>query len=77
MDVAFLLWKLPCSKNPRLIPTERIKNMNRDLDIDSVRNKKSQLNGVTLCVMNKPVVRSARSTPIFSGSAALCSCACA
>jgi hypothetical protein len=61
----FLRLKLPCSNHPRMSPTDRIKNMNNDLDIDSVQNKNLSSITVTFWIMNKPVV-AARIMPIMS-----------
>ena len=52
----FLLLKLPCSQYPKIIPTNRIKIMNKDLDIDSVQNKNLSSMTVTFWMMNKPAV---------------------
>jgi hypothetical protein len=55
MGIFFVL-KLPCSNHPRIIPTDKIKNINNALDIDSVQNKNVNSTGVTFWKMNNTAI---------------------
>ena len=56
VGTAFPSIEAAVQQHPRIIPTDRIKNMNNDLDIDSVQNKNLSSITVPFWIMNKPVV---------------------
>ena len=52
MLTVFNLLKWLCSNQPRIIPIDKIRNINRALDIDSVQNKNVSSTTVTFWIMN-------------------------
>jgi len=46
MGAVFILLKLPCSNHPKITPTDKIRNINKALDIDNVQNKNVNSTGM-------------------------------
>jgi hypothetical protein len=56
VGIVFILLKLPCNNQPSIIPTDKIRDINNALDIDSVQNKNVSSTDVTFWIMNNPAM---------------------
>ena len=56
MLTVFNLLKWLCSNQPRIIPIDKIRDINSALDIDSVQNKNVTSTDGTFCIMNNIVI---------------------
>lgn len=65
MGIVFILLKLPCSSQPRIIPAIKIMHINNALDIDSVQKNNVRSTDVTFWIKNT-TARAARSMPSMS-----------